>query len=124
METRTFLAPLGTDVKRMRMGNGEVGLKQDATLEPAVTITVCENGPLIVRGDYQLTTTEREPIESDRNVIALCRCGRSTIRPFCDGTHYSVYRSIDRGANTSSKSEASVSAINPRREHYGNADTT
>jgi CDGSH-type Zn-finger protein len=27
------------------------------------------------------------PIEVSRRTIALCRCGRSRMRPFCDGTH-------------------------------------
>lgn len=55
--------------------------------EDPVTVTPYPNGPLLVRGDIQLTTPEGEPIPRKRRTIALCRCGLSTIKPFCDGTH-------------------------------------
>ena len=54
--------------------------------EPA-SITPYPDGPLIVRGDIRLTGADGEPIERHRRTIALCRCGMSTIKPFCDGTH-------------------------------------
>ena len=56
----------------------------------ATTITPYENGPLIVRGDFELRTPDGESIEPGRDTIALCRCGKSAIKPFCDGTHKSV----------------------------------
>jgi CDGSH-type Zn-finger protein len=46
-----------------------------------------EDGPLIVRGDFELRTPDGEPIDPGRGTIALCRCGKSAIKPFCDGTH-------------------------------------
>ena len=54
--------------------------------EPA-TITAYENGPLLVRGDFTLVDADGERIEPGRGVVALCRCGLSAIKPFCDGTH-------------------------------------
>lgn len=54
--------------------------------DPA-TITPYPDGPLIVRGAVQLSTVDGTPIERRRRTIALCRCGMSTIKPFCDGTH-------------------------------------
>ncbi len=53
----------------------------------SATIIPYEDGPLIVRGDFDLRTPDGEPIEPGRATIALCRCGRSAIKPFCDGTH-------------------------------------
>ncbi|MFD8493779.1 CDGSH iron-sulfur domain-containing protein [Amycolatopsis sp. NPDC059657] len=55
--------------------------------EAAVEITPCENGPLLVRGDVRLVAQDGQRIETGRGTIALCRCGRSAIKPFCDGTH-------------------------------------
>lgn len=50
-------------------------------------ITACEDGPLLVRGDFALRGQDGEPIATRRGTVALCRCGKSAIRPFCDGTH-------------------------------------
>jgi CDGSH-type Zn-finger protein len=52
-----------------------------------VRITPYKDGPYLVRGDFQLTDQAGHEIPLNRRVIALCRCGRSQIRPFCDGTH-------------------------------------
>lgn len=50
-------------------------------------IVACPNGPLLVRGDVELVSGAGEPIERRRRTVALCRCGVSAIKPFCDGTH-------------------------------------
>jgi CDGSH-type Zn-finger protein len=52
-----------------------------------VTITVCPNGPLLVRGPAALQTADGAAVEHQRRVIALCRCGRSRLKPLCDGSH-------------------------------------
>lgn len=51
------------------------------------TITAYPDGPLIVRGDFQLLDTDGHEIEPDRRIVALCRCGRSSRKPLCDGSH-------------------------------------
>jgi CDGSH-type Zn-finger protein len=53
----------------------------------AVRITPYRDGPLLVRGPFTLVDPAGAPIESKRNTVALCRCGKSRMRPFCDGTH-------------------------------------
>ncbi|MDO7882729.1 CDGSH iron-sulfur domain-containing protein [Salinibacterium soli] len=59
-----------------------------------VTITPCPNGPLLVRGDFRLD----DGSEPHRRTVALCRCGVSTIKPYCDGTHKLVgFRTEDEG---------------------------
>jgi CDGSH-type Zn-finger protein len=52
-----------------------------------VTITPYPNGPYLVRGPFGLVDRDGNEVESSRRVVALCRCGRSRIKPFCDGTH-------------------------------------
>jgi CDGSH-type Zn-finger protein len=52
-----------------------------------VVITPYRDGPLLVRGPITLVGPDGEPLEPRRSTIALCRCGKSRLRPFCDGTH-------------------------------------
>ncbi|NJP94706.1 CDGSH iron-sulfur domain-containing protein [Nonomuraea sp. FMUSA5-5] len=52
-----------------------------------VTVTPCEDGPLLVRGPFELVTQDGEVIPAGRATVALCRCGRSSTKPFCDGSH-------------------------------------
>ena len=60
----------------------------DAGRKPErATITPYRDGPLLVRGPFRLLDQDGEEIEVTRETIALCRCGKSRIRPFCDGTH-------------------------------------
>jgi CDGSH-type Zn-finger protein len=55
-----------------------------------VTITAYPNGPLLVRGPFQILTPGGEVIPPRRKTVALCRCGMSTLKPFCDGSHKAV----------------------------------
>jgi CDGSH-type Zn-finger protein/truncated hemoglobin YjbI len=52
-------------------------------------ITVREDGPYLVTGRPAMTSWLGEPI-SPPPVAALCRCGRSGSRPWCDGTHADI----------------------------------
>jgi CDGSH-type Zn-finger protein len=53
----------------------------------AVLITPYRDGPLLVRGPIELVDSRGAAIDSKRSTVALCRCGKSRMRPFCDGTH-------------------------------------
>lgn len=55
--------------------------------ERPVQITPCPNGPLLVRGDVELVDSDGEVIPHARRTVALCRCGVSLIKPYCDGSH-------------------------------------
>jgi len=56
-----------------------------------VKITINENGPLKVEGDVPLFDHEDNRIEPPRtDRYFLCRCGGSTNKPFCDGTHSKI----------------------------------
>ncbi len=47
-------------------------------------VTVCSDGPLYVSGDVELEGANGQGV---RTRIALCRCGQSANKPFCDGAH-------------------------------------
>jgi len=54
---------------------------------PAAVITPYPDGPYLVRGNFVVRDQEGNELPSERRTIALCRCGKSRMRPFCDGTH-------------------------------------
>ena len=55
-----------------------------------VTIRPTKNGPLIVEGPVELFVTDGNKVTVDKPRIALCRCGASSNKPFCDGTHSAI----------------------------------
>ena len=66
------------------MSAGEVDAED---LSRDVTVTICPDGPLLLRGPARLRTADGRTVEHDRTVVALCRCGRSRLKPLCDGSH-------------------------------------
>jgi CDGSH-type Zn-finger protein len=50
-------------------------------------ITVLDNGPYLVKGPVLLLDAEGNEFRAERSTVALCRCGRSMTKPFCDGTY-------------------------------------
>lgn len=55
-----------------------------------VKITVRLNGPYRVQGPIILEDVEGNRFELPGEIFALCRCGNSKNKPFCDGTHREV----------------------------------
>ena len=54
----------------------------------ATRITVRNNGPIRVEGDFELVDAEGKQYGlAGRTAISLCRCGFSENKPFCDGHH-------------------------------------
>ena len=54
-----------------------------------VTIDIIKNGPYIVNGQVELKDAEGNVYPAKQR-MALCRCGASTTKPFCDGTHSKI----------------------------------
>lgn len=65
---------------------------------PPVRVTPYRDGPYLLRGPFELTDQDGREIASGRQTVALCRCGRSQIRPFCDGTHKLIGFRAESGA--------------------------
>jgi CDGSH-type Zn-finger protein len=55
-----------------------------------VKITLIPNGPVMIntQGEWRYTGAGKSHKNNDR--VALCRCGQSANKPFCDGTHKKV----------------------------------
>ena len=54
----------------------------------ATKVTVINNGPIRLEGDFEIYDAAGNQYGlAGRTVISLCRCGKSTNKPFCDGQH-------------------------------------
>lgn len=51
-------------------------------------VTVSNNGPIRIEGDFKLIDAAGAAWDlSGRTKVSLCRCGQSANKPFCDGSH-------------------------------------
>jgi CDGSH-type Zn-finger protein len=55
------------------------------------TIVVKTNGSIRVEGDFEVFDVNGKKFDlSGRTAVSFCRCGHSSDKPFCDGTHKNV----------------------------------
>lgn len=62
----------------------------DKTATTEVRVQARDNGPIIIRGPVVVMDGEGNVLDTanaKNGVVALCRCGHSNTKPFCDGTH-------------------------------------
>ncbi len=65
---------------------GETKLSAEGqTGEGRLVMKVTENGPVVLEGPFELTTSGGRTVRGEK--AALCRCGQSGNKPFCDGSH-------------------------------------
>ena len=65
----------------------------------SVTVRIRDNGPLVIEGPVEIVDSEggRFQVSPDKPAVALCRCGASGNKPFCDGSHRACgFESVDR----------------------------
>jgi CDGSH-type Zn-finger protein len=61
-----------------------------------ITIRLRKNGPYVIESDdVRIVDADGKECQVERRPIALCRCGASTTKPFCDGTHRSLVADAD-----------------------------
>ncbi|SDX55992.1 Iron-binding zinc finger CDGSH type [Marininema mesophilum] len=60
-----------------------------------VKVQTMDHGPLIVKGNVELTDADGNVFET-RQQFALCRCGLSQKKPFCDGGHKDQFEDCAR----------------------------
>jgi CDGSH-type Zn-finger protein len=58
----------------------------------AVKISIRPNGPYVVEGEVELVDVNGNKVDTNARGprFALCRCGASVTKPFCDGAHSKV----------------------------------
>lgn len=64
----------------------EAGAEAEAAKTPCARIRLMKNGPLLVEGGCALEGSDGVEVK-EKGPYALCRCGGSANKPFCDGTH-------------------------------------
>jgi CDGSH-type Zn-finger protein len=69
--------------------------------EPVI-IRCRENGPFVVSMPVKIVDPQGNefPIPPGKDAVALCRCGQSKRRPFCDGTHKTIGFQASETAST------------------------
>jgi len=72
-----------------------VGRMNNQTYEHPDVI-VCPGGPMLLRGDHVVPDADGNPHATTRPVSAVCRCGKSSSSPWCDGTHKVLPTCSDR----------------------------
>jgi CDGSH-type Zn-finger protein/uncharacterized Fe-S cluster protein YjdI len=72
--------------------SGEPAIKESTPLEPRngpLGVVPAPNGPLLVKGSLELVSGTGATIAKTTST-ALCRCGQSANKPYCDGTHVKI----------------------------------
>ena len=101
-DTRIALCRCGASKNKPYCDNShrEIGFEDPGTLgrsgmpaadgseEPGVTLTPAPNGPVVLSGAIEIAGADGGSAEGAKG--ALCRCGASANKPFCDGAHKSV----------------------------------
>jgi uncharacterized Fe-S cluster protein YjdI len=59
------------------------------TAEIDTEVRVMEDGPLVLKGNFQIFDTEGNELRHVK-MASLCRCGASNEMPFCDGSHRKI----------------------------------
>jgi CDGSH-type Zn-finger protein len=85
-----------------------------------LTIKVRLNGPYAVdltTGDVNLVDHEGNaiPLPTGKTTIALCRCGASTRKPFCDGTHSKIGFNAAEAAQRAADAQGGAQGGEPGR---------
>jgi len=68
-------------------GNERTLKKEDMFTTERLKIVTLDNGLYLAKGSLMLLDAESDEFRAKRATVALCRCGGSTNKPFCDGTH-------------------------------------
>lgn len=102
-DTRFAFCRCGASANKPACDNShkEINFKADANADRSkipdieedkhdrLLIKLMKNGPAILEGSYTMESPEFGEQTSDKGV-ALCRCGGSSTKPFCDGTHKEI----------------------------------
>ena len=58
-------------------------------MENEIKVKVMKDGPLLMEGNIKLLKDTGEQL-AEKTKVALCRCGASANKPYCDGSHFGI----------------------------------
>jgi uncharacterized Fe-S cluster protein YjdI len=53
-------------------------------------VQILKDGPALITGNFIIRDAKKKKVKFDKEVAAICRCGASRKKPFCDGSHLSA----------------------------------
>ena len=56
-------------------------------MSESADFVLCPGGPMLLRGDHLVADDDGVEHRTTRPISAVCRCGKSATKPWCDGTH-------------------------------------
>jgi len=56
----------------------------------SIEIKALKDGPYLISGQAEYTNAAGASQKTEGRTVALCRCGHSGNKPFCDGSHKSA----------------------------------
>ena len=63
--------------------------KEEKEMAMETKVEMRKNGPLLVHGNLEVTDTDGKTEKKER-ITAFCRCGASSNKPYCDGSHNDI----------------------------------
>lgn len=88
-----------------------------------MVIVPYQDGPYLIRGPVHLRDQHGTAVALARQPVALCRCGKSRIRPFCDGTHQQIgFRAPSHPEQTAAAEEMAAPKLRAGREQAARGD--
>lgn len=78
--------PVGNEHPNHVKNRRKTLLKDDSEFDRAITVKPMKDGPFVINGSFYL---ERENgVRTKFNgTVSICRCGKTKLQPFCDGSH-------------------------------------
>ncbi len=58
-------------------------------IEKNTDVNILKDGPILIKGKFEITDSKGNVLEAKESA-ALCRCGASENKPFCDGNHKNI----------------------------------
>ena len=93
---RPWIQPEGADQQRVidqvnRCPSGALAYKiegedKDTAEAQPLNIKISANGPILVKGPLEIQQADGTTL-TEEGMCALCRCGASSNKPYCDGSH-------------------------------------